>query len=157
MNNQYFTQNQRKVKIFDEWYMYKLKILLYLSNKMLISMKHVSKIVLIMCALIGTTLSSMADRGIGKKSKNKVWLNIVNPSSLNSLKNSISFNLKMGLKYTGSLLAPQENANKHMLANTLVTYQKGNAVYIIPYKQKIIIPELKQNYTGFKLILRASK
>ncbi|MBK7884132.1 MAG: hypothetical protein IPJ81_10310 [Chitinophagaceae bacterium] len=124
-------------------------------NKMLISMKQVSKIVLIMCAFIGSTLSSMADRGIGKKSKNKVWLNIASPSS--SLKNSISFNLKMGLKYTGSLLAPQENTNKHILNNTLVTYQKGNAVYIIPYKQKIIIPDVKQNYTGFKLILRASK
>ena len=118
-------------------------------------MKQVSKILLIMCAFIGSTLSSMADRGIGKKSKNKVWLNIASPSS--SLKNSISFNLKMGLKYTGSLLAPQENTNKCMFANTLVTYQKGNAVYIIPYKQKIIIPEVKQNYTGFKLILRASK
>jgi hypothetical protein len=114
-------------------------------------MKQVSKILLIMCAFIGSTLSSMADRGIGKKSKNKVWLNIANPSSL---KNSISFNLKMGLKYTGSLLVPQENTNKNILSNTLVTYQKGNTVYIIPYKQKFVIPEAKQGYAGIKFIFR---
>ncbi len=132
--------------------------LLHLYKKMLISMKKTSKILLTIAVLIGIAFSSMADRGIGRKSKNKVMLNIITPStSLNSLKKSISFNLRLGLKYTGSLLTQQESTAKYMMSNTLVTYQKGNTVYIIPYKEKIAIPEMKQGYAGIKFILRPKK
>jgi hypothetical protein len=36
----------------------------------------------------------------------------------------------------------------------LLTYQKGNTVYIIPHKQVIAVPEMKQGYTGMKIIIR---
>jgi hypothetical protein len=41
------------------------------------------------------------------------------------------------------------------MSTTLVSYQKGNTIYIIPYKQKIIMPEVKPGYTGMKLIIRS--
>jgi hypothetical protein len=100
--------------------------------------------------LMGTTLGAMADRGFGKKTKSKVSLNL-NTSA--GLRNAIPFNLKSGLKYTGSLITTQRTANS-IINNTLVTYQKGNTVYIIPYKQKIAVPEIKQGYTGVKFIIR---
>ncbi|MEI9956666.1 MAG: hypothetical protein WDM90_10280 [Ferruginibacter sp.] len=113
-------------------------------------MIKLSKLLLI-AVLFGATYSALADGGIAKKSKSKVTLNISTPTIL---KNSVSLNLRAGLHYTGSYLINQNNFNRSMLSTTVVTYQKGNSVYIIPYKQKIVMPEVKAGYTGMKLILR---
>ncbi len=107
--------------------------------------------VLLILMLSGIGFSALADKGIGKKSKSKVTLNI---NTGNSLRNSIALNLKTGLKYTGSLLATQQVNGSSFLSNTLLTYQKGNTVYIIPHKQIIAVPEMKQGYTGLKLIIK---
>ncbi len=105
----------------------------------------------VVIVLFGSALTALADRGIGKKSKSKVTLNISTPTLL---RNSVSLNLKSGLKYTGSLLVNQQTMGTTMISNTLVTYQKGNTVYIIPYKQKVVMPEIRQGYTGMKIIIR---
>ena len=110
-----------------------------------------AKLILIVLMLSGIGFSAMADKGIGKKNKSKVTLNI---KTGNSLRNSISVNLKSGLKYTGSLLVNQQINSTSYLSNTLLTYQKGNTVYIIPHKQIIAVPEMKQGYTGMKLIIK---
>ena len=110
-----------------------------------------AKIILVVLMLSGIGFSALADKGIGKKSKAKVNLNIITG---NSLRNSISLNLKTGLKYTGSLLVNQQISGTTYLTNTLLTYQKGNTIYIIPHKQIIAIPEIKQGYTGMKIIIK---
>ena len=111
-----------------------------------------AKMMLIILMFSGIGFSAMADKGIGKKNKSKANLNI---TTGNSLRNSISLNLKTGLKYTGSLLVNQQVAGKSLLTNTLLTYQKGNTVYIIPHKQIIAVPDVKQGYTGMKLIIKS--
>ena len=116
-------------------------------------MSKIAKKILLLGILTGTMLVSFADRGIGKKSKTKVLLNI---NTNNSLKNSISFNLKAGLKYKGSLLSNAQQQNNSFTSTELVTYQKGNSIYIVPYKQKIIVPEIRQGYTGLKLIIKTN-
>ena len=110
-----------------------------------------AKILFVVLMLSGIGFSALADKGIGKKSKSKVNLNI---TTGNSLRNSISLNLKTGLKYTGSLLVNQQISGTTYLTNTLLTYQKGNTIYIIPHKQIIAIPEIKQGYTGMKIIIK---
>ena len=95
-------------------------------------------------------LSTLADRGVGKK-KAKVTLNISNNVPFSK---ALSFNLKSGLKYTGSLLSSVETNRTSVVFNTLVTYQKGNTIYIVPYKQRVVVPEIKQGYTGMKLIIK---
>lgn len=110
-----------------------------------------AKLILIITMLSGIGFSAMADKGIGKKNKAKVTLNI---NTANSLRNSVSLNLKTGLKYTGSLLVNQQVNGTSYLNKTLLTYQKGNTVYIIPHKQIIAVPETKQGYTGMKLIIK---
>ncbi|MEI7734656.1 MAG: hypothetical protein WCI49_04280 [Ferruginibacter sp.] len=114
-------------------------------------MIKIARILLVAVVLVSTLQSALADRGIGKKSKSKITLNISTPSIL---KNSISFNTRLGLRYSGSVLLNQQTSGNSMLSNSLLTYQKGNTVYIIPYKQKVIIPEIKPGYTGMKLIIR---
>ncbi len=106
---------------------------------------------LVAVVLCSTLQGALADRGIGKKSKSKVTLNISTPTIL---RNSLSLNTKFGLRYTGSVLLNQQTTGKTMLGNSLVTYQKGNTVYIIPYKQKVLVPEIKPGYTGMKLVIR---
>ena len=123
--------------------------LLYIC-KDLKKMKKAPKIVLILVILNGIMLTTFADRGVGKK-KTKVSLNIVNNVPFSK---ALSFNLKTGLKYKGSLLTSVETNKNSILYNTLVTYQKGNTIYIIPYKQRIVVPEMKQGYTGMKLIIK---
>ena len=115
-------------------------------------MRKITKIMLIVPLLFGTAFSSLADRGVGKKSKNRLELNISTPSTL---KNSMFFNLRTGLKYTGSLLIKQQDLSGNAaFSNTLMTYQKGNTIYIIPYKHVIAVPEMSSGYTGMKLIIR---
>jgi hypothetical protein len=114
-------------------------------------MVKLSKIMLVCAVLFGASLSALADRGVGKKSNSKVTLNISTPTTL---RNSVSLNFKSGLAYTGSLYN-KKVINGNMVNSTLVTYQKGNTVYIIPYKQRMIVPELKQGYTGMKLIIKS--
>ena len=114
-------------------------------------MSKIAKKILLLGILTGTMLVSFADRGIGKKSKSKIILNI---NTNNAFKNSISVNLKAGLKYKGSLLSNTQFQNNSISFTEIVTYQKGNSIYILPIKQKIIVPEIKQGYTGLKLIIK---
>ena len=110
-----------------------------------------AKIVLVVVMLSSITFSALADKGVGKKSKAKATLNII---TTNSLRSSIALNLKTGLKYTGSLLVNQQTSGNTVLNNTLITYQKGNTVYIIPHKQVTAVPDVSPGYTGMKLIIK---
>jgi hypothetical protein len=114
-------------------------------------MSKITKIVLLVAVLNGIMLTTKADRGIGKNKK-KVTLNISTANT--SFSKVLSLNLKSGLRYRGTLISNMESTKNSVLYNTLVTYQKGNTIYIIPYKQKMIVPEMKQGYTGMKLIIK---
>ncbi|MFT3681593.1 MAG: hypothetical protein QM791_15085 [Ferruginibacter sp.] len=111
--------------------------------------KKVTIITLLTC-VVGV---AFADRGSGKRAKAKL-----NISTGTNLKTSIAFNLKSGLKYKGSLIAVNNTSTQtigsSIMNNSIITYQKGNTTYIIPYKYKIAVPEIKPGYTGVKLIIR---
>ena len=112
-------------------------------------MTKYSKLAIIALLFCGATLIATADRG-GFGRKNKIHFNI---TTLSTLKNSIPFNLKYGLKYSGSSILNHQEAGNSIFNNTIISYKKGNTVYIVPYKQKILIP----TYTadgGYKLIIR---
>jgi hypothetical protein len=47
------------------------------------------------------------------------------------------FTLKTGSSYAGSHIFSQEKSNNKLSLNTVITYQKGNTVYILPYKYKV--------------------
>jgi hypothetical protein len=114
-----------------------------------------AQIILAACVLLSIPPSALADRGASKKSKSKsgISLNIKTPVSL---RNSISFNLKSGLTYKGSTLGTNTKSSFGLRLTTgTVSYQKGNTVYILPYKHKIAVPELRQGYAGMKLIIRS--
>ena len=114
-----------------------------------------SKSILLVILLLSNIMQSFADRGIRKKSKNNVMLNI---SSAKSFKSDLAFNLKTGLKYNGIShinVTPEKSNTLHF--HSIDTYQKGNTMYLVPHKHKVFIPEVKQGYTGFKLVIRPNK
>ena len=115
-------------------------------------MNTFTKKLLTIALLFSVAQVAMADRGVGKKNKNKTILNIYTPSNL---RNSIAFNLKSGLNYKGSLLSNTNTVGNNIMSNSLISYQKGNITYVVPYNHKIIVPEIKQGYTGMKIIIRS--
>jgi len=115
-------------------------------------MSKYSKIVSVAVLVCGVCLFSFADRG-GFVKKNKPHLNI---ETHGNLKNSIQFNLKSGLNFRGSFFSNSQRIGNTLVSNAYVSYRKGNTVYILPYKQKIMIPEYSQQ-DGYKLILRSRK
>lgn len=115
-------------------------------------MSKYSKIVAIIVLVCGVYLLSFADRG-GFVKKNKPHLNI---ATNGNLKNSIPFNLKSGLTYRGSFFTNSQRIGNTLVSDAYISYKKGNTVYILPYKQKILIPEYSQQ-EGYKLILRSRR
>lgn len=113
-------------------------------------MNKKSKIAAIIVLFCFVTYVAIADRG-GFGRKNKVHLNII---TLNTLKNSVAFNLKSGLSYKGNTLLMQQQVGNSIFTNSLISYQKGNTIYILPYKQKILIQSYSAS-TGYKLIIRS--
>ena len=109
-----------------------------------------SKLALVAVLFCLVTLVALADRG-GFGRRNKIHFNI---TTLNTLKNSIAFNLKSGLHYKGATILNHQSVGNSIFTNSLLSYQKGNTIYILPYKQKVLI----QSYTpgsGSKLIIRS--
>ena len=115
-------------------------------------MSKYSKIVAVVVLVCGVYLFSFADRG-GFVKKNKPHLNI---ETNGNLKNSIPFNLKSGLTYRGSFFTNSQRIGNSIVSDAYISYRKGNTVYILPYKQKILIPQYSQN-EEYKLILRSRR
>lgn len=97
----------------------------------------------------GSALASAHHGGMNRK-KSRIHLNIL---TLNNLKQSIHFNLKSGLNYRGSFQLDQHQIGNSLFNSQLLSYKKGNTIYIMPYKQKIFIPDYN-GATGYKLIIR---
>ncbi|HNP54255.1 MAG TPA: hypothetical protein PKK69_06545 [Ferruginibacter sp.] len=118
-------------------------------------MKQHVKAIFLLSLMVGGMLFSFADRGIRKKSKSHVSLNIGSNNSIGFKKSlSLAFSNNNGLHYKGSLLLSEKKENQSLVSSSLMTFQKGNTIYILPVKQKIFVPEIKQGYTGMKLIIK---
>jgi hypothetical protein len=117
-----------------------------------LKMRQFTKSILLFAILFGNMLTSFADRGKREKVKNKVTLNI---NTASTFKNSLCLNLKTGLKYKGFLSTTPTPTSGVMMNANIITYQKGNTVYVVTNKQKIVVPEIRQGYTGMKLIIKS--
>lgn len=111
-------------------------------------MTHRSKILLISLFFCGVFYVALADRGFLKK--NKAHLNI---AVTGSLKNSIDFNLRSGIAYRGSFFLNKQQIGNNLVNDAYISYKKGNTIYVLPYKQKIAIPEYSAK-DGYKLVIR---
>lgn len=69
----------------------------------------------------------------GKRSNNRNLLTYKTPAGYHN------FSLKSGYNYRGNNILSSTNSGRAIMLNTVVTYQKGNATYILPLKKKIFL------------------
>jgi hypothetical protein len=75
--------------------------------------------------------------GGGKKNNTKTA-----PASL-TFKGKNSLSLSNGFRYKPGLSFSQSNKNTLMMSNNVVRYQRGNNLYVLPVKQKVIFTKFK--------------
>lgn len=112
-------------------------------------MKVATKILFVFTLLLGVGYLSFADRGgIVKKGSTQFNIRIQN-----SLKNSVRYNLKNGLRYTGSEIVNVKRVGQSVIIESVASYKKGNTTYLVPQKQKIATSQYSPK-DGYKLVLR---
>jgi hypothetical protein len=85
----------------------------------------------VMLAVVGLTFASKGGGGDNKKATTTLKTNFV------PIRTTSGFTLKSGPTYAGSFVVGTEKTRNYVSFNTLVTYQKGNSTYILPYTYKI--------------------
>jgi hypothetical protein len=56
-----------------------------------------------------------------------------------------NFSLRTPYNYKSNNLFTSSKPQKFIMLNTVVTYQKGNATYILPLKKKVLLYKIKFN------------
>ena len=88
-------------------------------------------IITFMLAVVGLTFASKGGGGDKKSGKVPLKTNFV------PIRTTSGFTLKTGPMYTGSILTSTQTTHEYVSFNSLVTFQKGNSTYILPYTYKI--------------------
>lgn len=84
--------------------------------------------------LTAMAILTFASSGGGGGSKGK---NVPAASQFTPIRTANGFTLKAGPTYRGSQLFTQEKKKDAVLFNSVITYQRGNTTFILPYKYKM--------------------
>ncbi|HEY4060256.1 MAG TPA: hypothetical protein VGM30_00070 [Puia sp.] len=102
----------------------------------------------LLTAVVGLSFASKGGGGEKKKDNN-----IPLKTDFTPIRTTNGFTLKSGPSYAGSYLLSQEKTGTYISFHTLVTYQKGNSIYIMPYKYKVNNSSIYLNNSGSNLQL----
>jgi hypothetical protein len=91
--------------------------------------------------LFAVTALAFASKGGGEKKKHHEFDNNFTPINAAS-----SFSLKNSPLYSGSIVSFHPQADNRMSMSAMITYQRGNTTYILPYQYKVNIGP-SANYT----------
>lgn len=61
-----------------------------------------------------------------------------------------NFSLRTPYNYKSNNLFTTSRPQKFIMLNTVVTYQKGNATYILPLKKKVLLDKIKFNPSPYR-------
>ena len=86
----------------------------------------------LMVAVVGLALASKG--GGGEKNGTK---NVPLKTNFTPIRTTSGFTHKAGSTMTANYLLGTEKTPNYVSFSTLVTYQKGNSLYVMPYKYKI--------------------
>jgi hypothetical protein len=104
-----------------------------------IQMKKLMRLSCLSVLMIVAVLA-FASKGGGGKKKIPALKNDFVP-----IRTTSGFTLRSGVSYSGSHIFGVEKNDKSFSFNTVVTYQKGNTIYILPYKYKVNTPAFNTN------------
>lgn len=83
-------------------------------------------------SFIGIVALALASSGGGNKKKST---KLFNPEFA-PIKTSTGFSMRSGANYSGSLITSIQKNRTSMNLNSLVTFQKGNTIYILPNQHR---------------------
>ena len=86
---------------------------------------------------------AFASKGGGGKKKAAPLKNDFVP-----IRTTTGFTLKTGVPYSGSQIFSIEKNTHYFSLNTVSTYQKGNTIFIIPFKYKVSIAPFDASGSG---------
>ena len=86
----------------------------------------------LLLAVVGLTFASKGGGGDKKKDKG-----VTLKTEFTPIRTTGNFTLKSSPAYSGSFFLGQEKTKTTISFNTLVTYEKGNSIFIMPYKYKV--------------------
>lgn len=89
---------------------------------------------IISCAMIGAFALALASSGGGDKKKAEA----LRKPDFTPIRTTNGFTLKAGPAYTGSHTFNSVRSNNFITRSTVVTYQQGNKVFILPYKSRVV-------------------
>jgi len=82
--------------------------------------------------LFAVTALAFASKGGGDKKKHREFENSFTPINTAS-----SFSLKKSPLYSGSMISFHQETDKRVSINAMITYQRGNTTFILPYQYKV--------------------
>jgi hypothetical protein len=96
---------------------------------------------LVTAVLITASVAAFATLGDGGKKRS---------NSVVVYNYSKHFSLRSGFNYKSNKLFDLPEPKNFIMLNTVVTYQKGSATYIIPLRKKVLLDKIRINPTPFK-------
>jgi len=100
------------------------------------SYTHVIKKSIAIFAVIVLSHAVFAVDGIIIKSKSS-------KASFSNIKKNLTLNLNAGFTYSGNRSFGFKKVGKENMFNSVISYQKGNITYMIPYKNRAILQRFK--------------
>lgn len=111
---------------------------------------------IISCAMVGTVALALASSGGGGKKSNQSSVSL--KPEITPIRTTNGFTLKAGPIFTGSQLARSQNSTSYITYNSLVTYEQGNKIFILPSSVKIKTqPTFRSNLNVLDLKVRLRK
>jgi hypothetical protein len=90
--------------------------------------------------LFAVTALAFASKGGGDKKKHREFENSFTPINTAS-----SFTLKNTPLYTGSMVSFHTQTDNRVFLKAMITYQRGNTTFILPYQYKVDIGPVTSN------------
>ena len=66
-----------------------------------------------------------------------------NTKVYSNLKSTMNFSMRNGMLYRSNKIINTQRCEKSVLYNSVITYSKGNTIYIIPHKQSLLLGKFK--------------
>jgi len=90
--------------------------------------------------LFAVTALTFASKGGGEKKKHHEFDNSFTPINAAS-----SFTLKKTVLYSGSMVSLHPQTDNGVTLRAMITYQRGNTTYILPYQYKVEMGPVTSN------------
>ncbi len=109
---------------------------------------------IISCAMIGAVALALASSGGGDKKRDASPLK----PEFTPIRTTNGFTLKSGPSYRGSQVFNSERTASYVKFNSLVTYEQGNKIFILPNQVKVNTkPTFRSNLNVLDLKFRLRK